>query len=585
MSQELYQGFEEEEEELADGEIWKPEPDIWESPSILEEAKTKLPKLASILPSQFAEYAFRMPNEDGEYSPFSFEERKHLRRIYDTPSKRVLLTCSRQCEKSTSVGNVALCYSCMVPAYRSLYVSPSATQTKTFSNDRIKEPIETSPILKRFTTKMLSANILEKQFVNRSKITMRYAFLNADRTRGIPSYLLAIDEFQDVLSDCLPVIEQCLSHAPEKWRRYIYAGTPKSLDNNIEYYRTNMSTQGEWVVPCDRHTPRYWNILGEKNIGRKGLVCEKCKELINPRHQDATWARMVEDAPFEGYRITQLMVPWKPWSEVLLDYERYSRDKFYNEVLGISYDSGLRPLTSEQVRVCCKEDIHISDYEKYRNMSYKQPFYMGLDFGSGENSYTVVSIATYIEMRFRVIYMHRFIGEDTTPTVQMEKVRELVDYLNIALIGTDYGGGFDRNDTLIRWFGPQRVWKYQYMARCKKKVEWDSKLGRFKVHRTEVMSDIFNAIKRGNQCEFPRWEEFKEPHGQDMLNIFSEYNKQLRMIQYKHRIDKPDDSFHSLLYCWLVSMIKHPRPDIICPRRQDERGVQEPMYSGVIEQQ
>ena len=587
-AEEIYQEPEELEEELTDEEIyaaemgrpiWTPEPDLVEDPIVLQEAQRHLPKIPHVLPSQFTQYAFRMPDDEGEYKPFSFEGRRHMERIYDTPARRVLLVCGRQVEKSTLLGNIALCYICMVPAFQVLYVSPSATQTTTFSNDRIKEPIETSPVLKNFTTRMLSQNILVKQFVNRSKITMRYAFLNADRTRGIPAWLLEIDEFQDILSDNLPVIEQTLSHAPEKWKRYIYSGTPKSLDNSIEYYRARLSTQGEWVVPCEHHTPWHWNILGERNIGKKGLVCEKCHNLINPAHPDAQWANMVDEAPFESYRIPQLMVPWKSWDEILLDYERYPRDKFYNEVLGISYDSGLRPLTLQQVKDCCNPDIFMIDYEEYRALSFSQPIYAGIDWGTGEHSYTVLTLATYINMKFRVFYIHRFTGQEVDPPVQLAIIDEILTYFNVRLIGTDYGGGFDRNDHLVRQFGPSRVWKYQYMARSKKKLEWDSKLGRFKVHRTEVMSDIFNAIKRGNQIEFPRWEDFSDPYATDMINIFSEYNEALHMLQYKHGVDKPDDAFHSILYAWVVSMIEHPRPDIIIPRKE-EKGQQLPTYTG-----
>lgn len=578
-----YTGFEE--EEIPERELWKPESEVEEDPIIVDKAYRALPNLPALKPSKFTSSVFKMPSETiGGFSNFSFEGRRHLYSIYDTSAKRVLLCCSRQTEKSTSLGNIALCYMSMVPAYRVLYVSPSATQTKTFSNDRIKEPIETSPVLKRFTTTMLSANILEKQFVNRSKITLRYAYLNADRARGIPAYLLELDEFQDIMADNIPVIEQCLSHAPEKYKRYIYAGTPKSLDNNLEYYRERLSTQCEWVVPCERHTPTHWNILGEKNIGKKGLVCEKCHKLIDPRHERAQWARMVDDAPFEGYRITQLMVPWVSWKDVVLDYGRFPRDKFYNEVLGLSYDSGLRPLTTENIRAVCNPNIHMVDYENYRQLSFNQPVFMGADWGTSEHSYSVIVLATYVDMKFRVFYAHRFIGEEADPTTQLEKICELINYFNVRVVGSDYGGGFDRNDHLIRKFGPKRIWKYQYIARAKKKVEWDAKLGRFKVHRTEVMSDIFNAIKRGNMCEFPRWDDWRDPFGQDMLNIFSEYNEQLKMIQYKHGVDKPDDTFHALLTCWLGSMIVRPRPDILIAKRMLKKGVIESAYSGPTEQ-
>jgi hypothetical protein len=87
------------------------------------------------------------------------------------------------------------------------------------------------------------------------------------------------------------------------------------------------------------------------------------------------------------------------------------------------------------------------------------------------------------------------------------------------------------------------------------------------------MSDIFNAIKKGNQCEFPCWDEFLHPYAEDFLNIYSEYNEARRFIQYKHAPSKPDDSFHSFLYAWLVSMLQFQRPDIIAADQEGSSGV------------
>jgi hypothetical protein len=579
----------EEEPELDDDEVWAPEPEAFDDFYELQEKQKHLPYIPSILPSQFTEFAFRMPKDDGSgYESFSFNGRRHMRRIYDTSARRILLVAARQVEKSTLLGNSAITASCLITGHRTLYVSPSATQTKTFSGDRIKDPLETSTVLRAFTTTALAQNVFEKQFVNRSKITLRYAFLNADRTRGIPAYRLLLDEIQDILPDNIPIIEQCTSHAPERWKRFVYAGTPKSLDNVIEYYRSQHSTQGEWVVPCDAHggeAGRYWNILGEKNIGTKGLICEKCGKRIDPMHEDAQWAAMVEDASFEAYRIPQLMVPWKSWEEILLDYQRYSRDKFYNEVLGISFDSGLRPLTKAQIQAICRDDVRMSELTQYKAGVWQQPVYAGIDWGTGENSYTLLSLGTYVSpTKFRIFYVHRFDGEEVDPPLQMLRITEMLLYFNAKIIGADYGGGFDRNDTLTRKFGPHRLQKYQYMGRMKKKVEWEPKLRRWKVFRTEVMSDIFNAIKRA-QFELPRWAEFRDPYAQDMLNIYSEYNEAQRMIQYTHRPDMPDDTFHSILYCFLASMIVTPRPDIIAPMREEpNRGPTLSTYSGPIDQ-
>jgi hypothetical protein len=215
--------------------------------------------------------------------------------------------------------------------------------------------------------------------------------------------------------------------------------------------------------------------------------------------------------------------------------------------------------------------MHPSVLEHYRALGHSQPIYMGIDWGTGECAYTVVTLATYVDMKFRVFYVHRCVAELIDPEPQLEFICALVRRFNVRVIGTDYGGGFDRNDHLMRKFGAQRLVKFQYMARAKKKVEWDPRLLRFKCHRTEEMSDCFNAIKR-DQIEFPRWEEFhaegKAPYAIDMLNIYSQYNETLKMIQYMHAPDKPDDTFHSLVYCLLGSMIIQPRPDIITPRRE-----------------
>jgi hypothetical protein len=220
----------------------------------------------------------------------------------------------------------------------------------------------------------------------------------------------------------------------------------------------------------------------------------------------------------------------------------------------------------------------MSKLEHYKHLSAGQSVYAGIDWGTGENSYTVLTLAMYIERKFRVFYVHRFTGDEVEPDRQMDMIIQLLSYFNVRLIGVDYGGGFHPNDKLVRVFGKKKVWKYQYTSNPRNKVRWNDDLGRYLLHRTDVMSDIFNAIKRKRECEFPRWEEFENPYAKDMLNIYSEVNNMLRMIQYKHAKDKPDDTMHSFLYCWLVSMLEVPRPDIIRPSKEDKHGIQINQY-------
>lgn len=537
--------------------------------------------LVNVTPSLFTEFAVRMPNkENGTYVNFNFGERRYLRQVYDTPSRRTLLKCGRQVEKSTLLGNKLLSYSCIVTALNSLYVSPTNQQTKVFSQDRLKEPIETSEFLKAWTTTKLSDNVFLKKFINRSQITLRYAYLNADRVRGIPADLICLDELQDLLTDNIPVIEECASHSHLKI--FMYSGTPKSLDNTIEFYWTAYSTQNEWTVPCHRHaiktpngiTRQHWNILSEDHIGETSLICDRCKEPISAQDDAAQWVSLNPGIikqipkPYEGYRIPQLMVPWISHDDIVQKQKTYSRSKFYNEVLGLSYDSGTRPLTRQDVIDNCDPHILLTDsyQEKVRGtVAEAFPVYMGVDWGSGEQSMTVAALGTYLnDGRFTLFYFHRFEGRETEPLIQIEEIKRLITRWRVQLVGCDYGGGYWPNDELIRTFGWEKVIKYQYSTPTTK-VKWEDGLKRFLVNRNEVMSDVFNALKRRDVFRLPNWENFQNPYGADFLNIFSEYSEQTRQNVYKKSPNCTDDAFHAMLYCFLASMIRHPRPDIIAP--------------------
>lgn len=485
---------------------------------------------------------------------------------------------------STLLGNTCLTYSAMNPHFRTLYVSPSNQQTKVFSRDRVKEPINLSPVLKTFTDSRLLDNVLEKSFSNHSKIILRFAFLNADRVRGLSADLVMIDEFQDIVLDNVPVIEECAFHS--YWKMFLYSGTPKSLDNTLEYYWSRFSTQNEWVVPCKRHGfPNkpgswHWNILDEDNISPSGLICDKCGNPISAADPECCWMALNPnpkvEKPYEGYRLPQIMVPWVDFAEIADKQKKYPRAKFYNEVLGRSYDSGTRPLTRQDIIQNCRDDLSMQYYTQVEELSTHYPIFLGADWGSGENSYTVVSLGGYLPFdpeHFTYFYIKRFEGVEADPRFQIKTIKDLVTRFNVRYIGADYGGGHWPNDELVRSFGAEKVKKYQYVGNVKKKIAFEPRLGvpRYLCHRTEVMSDVMNAIKRANVFRYCRWEEFEDPFGMDFLNIFTEYNERMKMNIYRHAIGMTDDTFHSCLYCFLVSFFYKPRPDVILPTREIDR--------------
>ena len=531
--------------------------------------------MTAVAPTDFVEFAIRIPNQATKVlEPFSFKERRYLHTVYDSVSPRILLKCGRQVEKSTYLGNRLLALTCIQPNFTALYVSPTNQQTKTFSNDRIKEPLDTSERLRAWTTDKLAQNVFQKKFINRSQIVLRYAFLNADRVRGIPADMVCIDEIQDVLTDNIPVIEECVSHSSFKYK--LYAGTPKSLDNTLESLWVEDSTQNEWVVPCNHcggGDYRYWNILDEANIGPEYLICDKCGKQIHAMHEDSQWASMNPNPrvphPMDGYRVPQIMVPWCEWTDILNKQILYSRAKFHNEVLGLSYDSGTRPLTRDDIQSNCDDNISIGREGLIKSLKEIRgnQVYMGIDWGTGEQTFTVVVIARYLNNRFTILYAQRFEGQLSEPISQLARIDELIKRWHVQIIGVDYGGGFDRNDAMIRKHGPRKIFKYQYSTITRGKVVWDGGLSRFLVNRTEVMSDVFNAIKRRNVFRFPRWSEWEKPFAADMLNIFSEYSEERRVNEYRKSKGVTDDTFHAITLAFIASNILHPRPDVLIPQK------------------
>jgi hypothetical protein len=155
-------------------------------------------------------------------------------------------------------------------------------------------------------------------------------------------------------------------------------------------------------------------------------------------------------------------------------------------------------------------------------------------------------------------------GIEADPERTMAEIDRLIHEYRPAIIGTDYGGGYDRNIALTKKYGIRRIFQYQYTA-AKKKINYDKDLARFIVNRQAVMGDFFAAIKRGGVFEFPPWSEWEEPFAEDMIATVAEYNEARKAVVFNKVPGVPDDTLHSCIYAFLASLVRNPRPDIMAP--------------------
>jgi hypothetical protein len=288
--------------------------------------------------------------------------------------KKVLLKTGRQVSKSTSLAAQGVLTANIEPYFSTLYVTPLFEMVRRFSQNYVRPFIETSPFKRLFSGSKTINSVLQRSFKNNSQMIFSFAYLDAERTRGISADKNVIDEVQDMNYDFLSVIHETMSGS-EGWGLIQYAGTPKTLDNTMEHLWGD-SSQAEWVVKCHHGGCGHWNVPSLANdliamIGparddvseeRPGVVCARCRRPIDPRrhgrwyhaHKERRW-------DFAGYHVPQIIMPMhygNPVKWALLCGKMMGRGNtteavFMNEVCGESFDSGTKLVTQTDLKTAC----------------------------------------------------------------------------------------------------------------------------------------------------------------------------------------------------------------------------------------
>lgn len=499
--------------------------------------------------------------------------------VYNGNHRRIVLKCGRQVAKSTTIAILQVLESVLRPYWRSLYVSPSTLQTRQYSNEKLRPTIYDSPFVKQyFTGKGLIDQVMEKTLSNGSYMFLRYAFLSPARARGIPASRVFFDEAQDILKDNIKIISQSLSASRLAMGvpgSELISGTPLTLSNTLEEY-WKWSTQNEWLIPCDCKSPvRYWNLLGENNIGKAGLVCSNCYKPIDPR--TGQWVSMAPEEFYQGFHITQLMVPWKQseeaWqSEILMPFKKWPTAKVYNEIFGESYDSASNPVTRADIERLCypvKQLGHVNTrrFRAQRDVDFSNiQLFAGVDWGEGREeggmqggkkryaSFTILTIGGYVQPNlFWPVFMKRYTGQEIDPEFIIKDVLNIIGRFNCVSVGLDWGHGWGMNSRIFQARGRERAMQFNYSTSLGERKKWDPDGYKWIINRNALLARFFEDVKAGKFI-FPEWAEF-ESFAEDILAEYREYNERTKTMMFDHPLDQPDDALHSLCYAKLAADI------------------------------
>lgn len=334
-------------------------------------------------------------------APYSLVDHMPFAPLFDLRvPRRMYWKCGRQVAKTTGMAAQAVLQAGTQPHFNVLFVSPRYEQIRRVSTNYVKAFIENSSIYNLIQNTTTDNSVLQKTFLNGSRMYFSFAFLDADRIRGLSVDAIYYDEIQDIDIDFVPVIREAMSASTYMLERFF--GTPKTLDNTLQALWDD-SSQAEWHIKCscgyDNIPAKDYDLL--KMLGDIGPVCAKCGNLVNPR--TGRWVHGVPErvSGDAGYHIPQIILPMhyedpenpgqiptqpsEKWLELLRKRDGhggYNTAKFLNEVLGESCDVGQKLISLTDIREASKLNVNewraalarINDYA-FRTL--------GVDWGGG----------------------------------------------------------------------------------------------------------------------------------------------------------------------------------------------------------
>ena len=503
---------------------------------------------------------------DNEGRPQSFNEFPMLRHIYDKMPPSLLLKCSRKALKSSLISNIITIDMIRWNNFNQMYLAPSERQAKYFSGNYLP-PRFKSPKIQTLIPKGLSKDdVFEKKLeTTQSSTIITYAKDDAERTRGPATDRNIYDEIQSISYDIIPIVRETTALSDYGWE--IFAGTPLTTGNTIHKLWTH-SHMHEWATKCT--SCNKWNILHEtseplKMCLKKGYCCEKCSTLLDT--SKGLWVTVSgAESVMKGFHLAQPMLPFynqraNQWAKIYekvrkLESGEIDMYQVYNEVFGLAYDVGSKPITLEELKELCllgpvyDENNDLAIYRR-RRLNYVVTA-TGADWGVNAMTSRTTGLCGGIRNDGCIEIWWSKIFHTTD---YKEHIRQIAGVANTAQsyvacdAGPDPIRGYDLTELtnvnrcqLVQYVNQRMVHNYKPSPSGK----WQD--ARLQLHRSDCFSLVMRLLKH-KQILFPQYDNVEEGF-QDILNVFietTESNGNQHLI-YSHLDDEPDDFAHALVY-------------------------------------
>jgi len=395
-------------------------------------AKNSQPQLP-ILPQNTLDWIpVARPNVGGLERDFSLEP--FWVDVYEDPHPNIMIVNGRQTFKTTFCTDILAWYSTTHPNSEVSYVVDNNSHLSAFSRQRLRRgTFLQNPILKQFLPNG-RANVGEIMLQNGSIL---YLMTHVDQYQKVESRsnkILILDEaqYQDVqfLSKALYTLTQT------RGRLFILGIGGEA---GSEYHKLwNRTDQREWIYD----DPNWREKLKFDSDGN--IINEHPENILSGK-----WiAQKPENISYRGYHMSQEIFARIPLTiedainlyhtqadQSIEFQQKHNGNSIYtSHTLGKFFKAERRPITPEMVQACYANWLTLFKPDEVKSLkkTYGNEIrvLMGIDFGSGTTSLTVVSVMIHWKKsdRYQLVWI-----EERKQEHQLDQARYLAE------LGTKYG--------------------------------------------------------------------------------------------------------------------------------------------------
>lgn len=342
--------------------------------------------------------------------PMDFEHYPHVRALYNTTAREIVLMGSVQSFKSEFI--VIDHLACAFVGLSVFFVVPKYEMRNTYVQNRVDRCVQNVKEYKRIMGAGFFDSMAIKSF---GKGVIKYVGSNVvSDFKEFPADVIVVEEVDECNLDNIEYAMDRVRASKYQFKRYLANPRMKNRGIHSHFMR---SDQREWEIPCKKcgefHEADWFKVVVEDVVDAEGnvvdyklrdrawepgcrrdiyMICPECGGELERASSDGRWKANNPDSRVEGYHLSMLcnlINPiagmWDRFSKAITDPGLMQR--FFNSDLGLPFDAIGNKVTPTMLDNCimpgdASNFVIKSDSAYVAGNSHPGPCSMGVDVGA-----------------------------------------------------------------------------------------------------------------------------------------------------------------------------------------------------------